>query len=86
MLCIVKQERVSHESKCETSKLGCRHLDKTKPEKLVTQKKNKPTLEQDMARAIMAREGNLGPESLSTAGPFLEFADTDVWGPHAAPR
>ena len=38
VLCIIKRARVSHESGWETAKLGCRHLDKTKPEKLVTQK------------------------------------------------
>ena len=37
VLCIIKQARVSHESRWETTQLGCRHLDKTKPEKLVTQ-------------------------------------------------
>ena len=37
-LCIIKRARVCHESRWETTKVGCRHLDKTKPEKLVKQK------------------------------------------------
>ena len=36
--CIIQRARDSHESKRETTKLGCRHSDKTKPKKPVTQK------------------------------------------------
>ena len=34
----LEEEAACHENKLETTKLGCRHLDKTKPEKLVNGK------------------------------------------------
>ena len=45
-----------HENRWETTTLGCRHLDKTKPEKLVNGEKPPHTVEQEMAWAKMATD------------------------------